>query len=164
MRLWEKIQAVPRSLTLLLAIGILLSAQLTAQDWPLAGKNIEPQWTISVPAGPVTAGQSFEVTVEVLLPSGYYQDVESPFLLFEPAAPIQVLERSSSQPQLRSGKPSFTDRFVLRRLVELPIGTPSGLFPLTWQAGWQICQVDGICLLPAQRVIETEIRVVSMTR
>jgi len=110
----------------------------------------EPLWTLSGPPQPVVAGTSFRVTATVKLPLGYYQDVDSPFLSFEPNQ-AAVVDRSSSPPTIRKEKRSFTGTFTLTRTVVLPEGTPPGPRNLVWKTGWQICQVDGVCLLPAER-------------
>jgi len=136
----QEIQVVPRTL---IALFLLLAAGLPAQDFGTA----EPVWTIS--AAPVSApAGALAVTARVTLPQGYYQDEDSPFLHFEPEG-ATVLSRSASEPQVREGKRSFTGTFTLTRTV-LP---PPGAASLTWKAGWQICRVNGVCLLPAEKTL-----------
>ena len=146
----KKIQAVPRAL-ILAALGWWSIASLEALD--LAADVPLPSWSLTGPAAPVIQGQPFTVTAEVRLPPGYYQDTESAFLKLEPAGPVQVLSRNSGSPAVRDGKPSFIGAFTLTRTVFLSKETPSGRLILDWTAGWQICQIDGICLLPAEKRI-----------
>jgi thiol:disulfide interchange protein DsbD len=132
----------------------LAGAALSAQDFG----SVEPVWVLSGPAA-IVPGQPFEVTATVTLPAGYYQDVDSAFLSFEPESPAQVTQRSASAPTVRAGKSSYTGTFTLKRMVILPAGTSGGPSALRWKAGWQICQIDGVCLLPAERVLTLEVSV-----
>jgi thiol:disulfide interchange protein DsbD len=100
-------------------------------------------WTLSGPAS-VSVGQPFEVTATVRLPAGWYQDSASEFLEFEPVSG-RVIARASSEPTVRAGKKSYTGTFTLTRTIVLDAPAPN----LDFRAGWQICQVDGVCLLPA---------------
>jgi len=111
------------------------------------------------PGQPVVPGQPFLVTATVVLPPGYYQDTGSSFLVFEPQGNLKVVGRWTSAAVLRDGKPSFTGTFVLRRSVVLPPETPDGPLVLTWKTGWQICQIDGVCLLPAERQVRLPLTV-----
>jgi len=136
---------VPRALTLALLFGLAARLSAFSPDVP------EPHWTITGPPVDVHPGVPFEVTARVTVPDGYYQDSGSDFLIFEPAAPAKVSARSHSAPSDRAGKPSFTKTFTLRRTVTVPAGTPAGTVSLGFSLGWQICQLDGVCLLPVQR-------------
>ena len=104
-------------------------------------------------------GVPFDISVVVTLPPGYYQDVHSPFLSFEPTGLGQVTGRTNSPPQVREGKESFTGAFTLTRSVVLPLGTPAGSLSLDWMVGWQICQVDGVCLLPGEKTLSHVVQV-----
>jgi len=139
---------VPRTL-----IGVVLAlaaSALPAQDFGTP----EPVWTLRVASGPVAPGQPFTVTAEITLPEGYYQDVDSPFLRFEPVG-ATVLSRASSVPRLREGKESYTGKFTLTRTV---VGGTLG-HPVSWSAGWQICRESGVCLLPAEKTLTLELTV-----
>jgi len=146
---------VPRALILVL-LGLCGAPELFPADFGVP----EPLWALSAPDQPVEAGAPFVVTARVSLPPGYYQDVESAFLAFEPIGDVRVLERTSSAPTVRDGKKSFTGTFTLTRSVVLP-ATTAGLTTLSWKTGWQICQTDGICLLPAEKRISLAVRVVA---
>lgn len=142
----EKIQAVPRAL-ILLVLGLQVLWGTGAQ-----GLTPEARWTLTGPSGPVIPGVPFTVKAEVRLPPGYYQDADSPFLTFEPREPFQTTARASTPPDVRQGKPSFRGTFTLERTVILPRPSPGAA--LVFDLGWQICQIDGVCLLPAQAVRE----------
>jgi thiol:disulfide interchange protein DsbD len=112
-----------------------------------------PVWSLSGPSV-VEAGKPFDVTATIKLPVGWYQDAESQFLAFEPTSPgVRVAARSSSQPQERAGKTSFTGTFTLTRTLI----ADASVSQLTFRAAWQICQVDGVCLLPAETKLTLEI-------
>ncbi len=94
----------------------------------------------------MTVGQPFDVTATVRLPQGWYQDADSEFLKLEAVPPVRITARSSSVPVDRAGKKSYTGTFTLTRTIVLDAPVPR----LTLTAGWQICQVDGVCLLPVE--------------
>ncbi len=113
-----------------------------------------PVWTVSGPSGPMRAGQAFEVTATVRLPAGWYQDADSEFLKFEPTN-ARVVVRSSSEPATRAGKRSYTGSFTLNRTVVVD----SPATQLTFQTGWQICQANGVCLLPAEASVNLAVSI-----
>jgi thiol:disulfide interchange protein DsbD len=105
----------------------------------------QPVWTLSGP-DTVAVGRPFDVTATVRLPQGWYQDADSEFLKLEPTPPARVTARSSSAAVERAGKKSYTGTFTLTRTVVLDAPVTSVVFT----TGWQICQVDGVCLLPVE--------------
>ena len=110
-------------------------------------------WSVSGPSA-IDVGQPFDVTATVKLPAGWYQDAESEFLAFEPTSPgVRVTARSSSAPTERAGKNSFTGTFTLTRtlVADAPVSS------LVFRAAWQICQVDGVCLLPAEAQLSFQV-------
>jgi len=135
---------VPRALILVL-LGLLTLLSASAQD----GENT-PVWSLVGPSGPVVPGQPFTVSARVSLPPGYYQDADSTFLSFEPLPPVRVVGRSTSSATIRGTKASFTGTFTLYRTLVLPETGSDRPKEITFSLGWQICRVDGICLLPAQ--------------
>lgn len=141
---------MPRALTtffsgFLVLAGILAPGVLGALGVP------QPAWTVLAPTEAV-AGDTVTVEFRVELPQGYYQDAGSAFLQAEPRSPLVATARSTSAPAMRDGKPSFTGHFTLSRSFVVPANTPAGPFSVSFDLGWQICQLDGVCLLPGQRV------------
>lgn len=138
----------PRVLTVTLTLVLLVLGLGApgAEAQPLG--TVQPTWEVRGPSSLPGPGEAFEVVVEVTLPAGYYQDADSPFLAFEPTpdSGLRVVNRWSSTPAQRQGKASYTGTFTLGRTVVWS-ASPSGSASFT--LGWQICQVDGVCLLPA---------------
>jgi len=117
----------------------------------------QPVWTVGGPDAPVSVGVPFDVTATVTLPVGWYQDADSQFLKFEPAVSgVRVVARSSSESALRAGKRSFTNTFTLTRTIVIDRAVSS----LSFDAGWQICQIDGVCLLPAEQRLTIALTVI----
>lgn len=110
----------------------------------------EPVWTVQ--ESRLSAAGEGLLRVKVTLPPGYYQDAASPFFALEPEGPgVRVVDRTSSEPSLRDGKQSFRGGFELTRRYQVDPGSPA---PRRWKAGWQICEINGVCLLPAERLID----------
>jgi thiol:disulfide interchange protein len=145
-----------------LALGLVAAGLVPLGLGALDAGAVEPRWVLEAPAT-VRPGVPFEVTARVTLPPGYYQDAASAFLDFEPVPSAgfraAVTGRSASSPAVRGGKPSYTGTFTLHRTVILAPGTPGGRLELGWTLGWQICQADGVCLLPAQRTASVTLAV-----
>jgi len=136
---------MPRALILVL-LGLVATGLGALSEVP------EPRWTLTGPSS-VAPGSTVTVTARVRLPEGYYQDAGSTFLIFEPVdgRTFPVTGRSQSAPGHRAGKSSYTGSFTLSRTITVPQESAGG--PLVWRIGWQICQVDGVCLLPVEKTL-----------
>jgi len=72
-----------------------------------------------------------------------------------------VTARSSSAPTTRTGKASFVHTFTLTRTLALSAPSLDGTQVIAWKIGWQICQIDGVCLLPGEKTVAVRVPVAS---
>lgn len=117
---------------------------------PRISSTPSPEWNLSVHSL-ATLGE-YEVVAEVTIPEGYYQDADSPFLTIEPQSnTVAGLGPLRGSPLMtRDGKSSFQRQATLTRSFSVVSG---GGIPTEWRVGWQICQFDGVCLLPGTQVL-----------
>lgn len=98
----------------------------------------------------VEAGElSGEYRFILEIPPGYYQDKDSPFFRMEADPPFRTLEVVYPPTVDRQGKPSYQGTVALLLKAAPP---EAGPVPgsITLRTGYQICQEDGICLLPVE--------------
>ena len=163
MPLWQrkKVQTVSRSLALLLSAVVAINSatafSLSDSSAPQPSNVPQPVVQVSLSPVPPRPGEQAVVTVEVQLPPGFYQDADSSFLNFTvlndwpQPHPLTEGPLTTSKPQTRRGHVSFQGKFTLSRTVQVPPGPQ----PSHWSVrfSYQICQIDGACLLPSQITI-----------
>ncbi|NNM54755.1 MAG: hypothetical protein HKM05_08545 [Spirochaetales bacterium] len=154
-----------RSLALILSAVVAINSatafSLGTTSTPQPGNVPQPVVQVSLSPLPPPPGGQTVVTVEVQLPSGFYQDADSSFLNFTvlndwpQPHPLAEGPLTTSTPQTRRGHASFQGRFTLSRTVQVPPGPQ----PSHWSVrfSYQICQIDGACLLPSQTTIRVNL-------
>ena len=147
-----------RSLALILSAVVAINSatafSLSDSSAPQPGNVPQPVVQVSLSTLPPPPGGQAVVTVEVQLPPGFYQDADSSFLNFAvlndwpQPHPLTEGPVTTSKPQERRGHASFQGSFSLSRTVQIPPGPQ----PSHWSVrfSYQICQINGACLLPSQ--------------
>ncbi|NNM67171.1 MAG: hypothetical protein HKM06_04050 [Spirochaetales bacterium] len=146
----HKPKVLHRAALLLSFLGLILGtpSRLSAQ-LPVP----QPVWKVQIVPSPPVPGQKAVARLTVHLPPGYYQDADSTFLnanvelTWPKTQVLDVGPLRFSAPEKRGSHSSFRGELQIDRTFILPADRPEPP-SLAVRFSYQICQIDGVCLLP----------------